>query len=151
MSSYATVDFPGSTSDKESGCQCRRCKRHRFDPWVGKIPWKRKWQPTPVFLPGKFREKRSLVGYSPWGHKESDVLMPHYHSPCVCILSCFSRVWLFCDPVDCSLPVSSVHGIFQARILEWVAISFSRGSSQPRDRTHVSYVSWIGGRSFTTH
>ena len=42
------------------------------DPWVGKIPWRRAWQPTPVFLPGKFHEQRSLVGYSPWGHKESD-------------------------------------------------------------------------------
>ena len=45
-----------------------------------------------------------------------------------------------CDPVDCSPPGSSVHGIFQARILEWVAISFSRGSSQPRDRTQVSRI-----------
>ena len=45
-----------------------------------------------------------------------------------------------CNPKDCSLPGSSVHGIFQARILEWVAISFSRGSSQPRDRTQVSCI-----------
>ena len=45
-----------------------------------------------------------------------------------------------CDPMDCSLPVSSVHGILQARILEWVAISFSRGSSWPRDRTRVSCI-----------
>ena len=51
-----------------------------------------------------------------------------------------------CDPIDCSLPGSSVHGIFQARILEWVAISFSRGSSQPRDQTRVSH---IVGRCFT--
>ena len=43
-----------------------------FDPWVGKIPWRRAWQPTPVFLPGKFHGQRSLVGYSPWGRKESD-------------------------------------------------------------------------------
>ena len=50
-----------------------------------------------------------------------------------------------CDPVDCSLPGSSVHGILQARILEWVAISFSRVSSQPRDQTQVSR---IGGRRF---
>ena len=41
-------------------------------PWVGKIPWRRKWQPTPVLLPGKFHGRRSLVGYSPWGCKESD-------------------------------------------------------------------------------
>ena len=55
-----------------------------------------------------------------------------------------SRVWL-CDPMDCNLP-GSIHEIFQARILEWVAISFSRGSSQPRDRTRVSR---IVGRCFT--
>ena len=45
-------------------CQYRRCG---FDPWVGKIPWRRKWQPTPVFLPGKSHGERSLAGYSPWG------------------------------------------------------------------------------------
>ena len=45
--------FPGGTSGKESTCQCRRCKKYRFDLWVGKIPWRRKWQLTPVFLPGK--------------------------------------------------------------------------------------------------
>ena len=44
----------------------------RFDPWVGKIPWRRKWQPIPIFLPGEFHRQRSLVGCSPWGHKESD-------------------------------------------------------------------------------
>ena len=43
--------------------------RLRFDPWVWKIPWKRKWQPTSVLWPGKFHGQRSLVGYSPWGHK----------------------------------------------------------------------------------
>ena len=43
-----------------------------FNPWVGKIPWRRKWQPTPVFLPGESHGQRSLMGYSPWGHKESD-------------------------------------------------------------------------------
>ena len=42
-------------------------------PWVGKIPWRRKWQPTPVFLPRKFHEQRSLAGYSPWGSKGSDI------------------------------------------------------------------------------
>jgi len=43
-----------------------------FDPWVGKIPWRRKWQPTPVLLPRESLGGRNLVGYSPWGHKESD-------------------------------------------------------------------------------
>ena len=56
-------------SGKESTCQCRR---HRFDPWVGEFPWRRKWQLTSVFLPGKSWKQRSLVGYSPWGRKESD-------------------------------------------------------------------------------
>ena len=54
-------------SGKESACQCRR-QRDGFDPWVGKIPWRRKWQPTPVFLLGKSKGQRSLAGYS-WRHR----------------------------------------------------------------------------------
>ena len=57
---------------KESACQCRRHKRCIFSPWVGKIPWSKKWQPTVVFLPGKFHGQSSQAGYSPQGHKESD-------------------------------------------------------------------------------
>ena len=52
----------------------------------------------------------------------------------------------FCDPMDCSLRGSSVHGILQAKILEWVAMPSSRGSSRLRNQTHISYVSCIGGR-----
>ena len=48
---------------------CLQCRKLRFDPWVGKIPWRRKWQPTPVFFPGESHGQRSLEGYSPWGHK----------------------------------------------------------------------------------
>ena len=66
------MSFPGGASGKEPACQCRRHKRHRFDPWVGKTPLKRAWQPTPVFLPGESHGQRSLVGYSPWGCKELD-------------------------------------------------------------------------------
>ena len=62
--------LPRWRSGKEYACQCRRPKRPGFYPWVGKIPWRRTWQSIPVFLPGKFRGQRSLVGYSPWGHKE---------------------------------------------------------------------------------
>ena len=51
---------------------CLQCRRPRFDPWVGKIPWRREWQLTPVFLPGEFHGQRSLAGYSPWGRRESD-------------------------------------------------------------------------------
>ena len=57
-----------------------------------------------------------------------------------------SHVWLFATPIDCSLPGSSIHGIFQTRVLEWVAISFSRGSSWPRGGNQVSR---IVGRCFT--
>ena len=64
--------FSGGTSGKEPTCQCWRHERPRFDPWVGKIPWRRAWQPTPVFLPGESHGQRRLEGYSPWGHKESD-------------------------------------------------------------------------------
>ena len=70
-------------------------------------------------------------------------------TPCAHWARVLSRVWL-CDSMDCSPPGSYVHGIFQARILEWVAISFSGGSSWPRDWTHVFCSSWFG-RQFFTH
>ena len=54
----------------------RETQETRFDPWLGKIPWKRKRQPTPVILPGKLHGQRSLVGYSPWGRKESEATEP---------------------------------------------------------------------------
>ena len=65
--------FPSGSTGKEFACQWRRYKRCGFCSWVSEIPWKRKWLPTPVFFPGKFHGQRSLVGYSPWGHKESDI------------------------------------------------------------------------------
>ena len=72
--------LPRGTSGKEPTCQCRRRKRCGFDPWVGKIPCRRKWQPTPVFLPGESHGQRSLVGHSPWGHKESDTTEATSHA-----------------------------------------------------------------------
>jgi len=61
--------FPSGSGGTESAHQCRR---QGFDPWVRKIPWRREWQPTPIFLPGESHGQRSLEGYSPWGRKESD-------------------------------------------------------------------------------
>ena len=168
-----------------------KCGRPGIDYCVGKIPWRRKWQSTPALLPGKSHGRRSLIGYSPWCHKESDTnerLHFHFHShPYMntgktialtrqslvskvmsLLLNMLSRLaitflprskvkvkesesevaqlcWTLCNPPDCSPPGFSVHRILQARILEWVAISFSRGSSQPRDRTQVSC---IAGRRF---
>ena len=62
--------LPRWLTGKEPVCKCRRL---RFDPLVRKIPWRRKWQPAPVFLPGKSYGQMSLVGYSPWGCKELDI------------------------------------------------------------------------------
>ena len=73
MTYYSYLGLPRWLSGKESACQCRRRRRYRFDPWVGKIVWRRKWQPAPVFLPGKSHGQRSLAGYSPWACKESDM------------------------------------------------------------------------------
>ena len=64
------MGFPHGSNDKESACQYRQTE---FDPWVRKIPWRREWLPTLGFLPGESHEQRSLVGYSPWGCKESDM------------------------------------------------------------------------------
>ena len=65
--------FSSGTVVKKSACQYRRHKKSGFNPWVRKIPWNRKWQSAPGFLPGKFHEQRSLVNYIPQGCKESDM------------------------------------------------------------------------------
>ena len=62
--------LPWWLSGKELACWCRRLRRCGLDPWSGKIPWSKKWQPTPIFLPGKFHGQRSLEGHSTWGPKE---------------------------------------------------------------------------------
>ena len=64
--------FPGGTRGKEPACQCGRCKRGGFGPWVGKSPWRREWLPTPVVSPMKSHGQRRLTGYSPRGHQELD-------------------------------------------------------------------------------
>ena len=67
-------------SGKESSCQCKRHRRCGFDPWVGKIPWSRRWPPTPIFLPRKPHGQRSLAGYNPYSDRESDTT----EHPCTC-------------------------------------------------------------------
>ena len=135
------TDFPGGARSKEPTCQCR-CERHRFNPWVRKIPWRRKWQPTPVFMPEESHGQRSLAGYSlglqRWALTNLSPISPR-KSVKVKVLVAQSCPTLW-DPMDCSPPDSSIHGILQARIQEWLAISFSRGSSQPRDWTQVSHI-----------
>ena len=116
-------------------------KRHGFDPWVGKVPWRRKWQPTPVFLRGKFHGQRSLASCSPWSRKGSDMHTASGNSLKVKV-KLTQSCQILCNSMD-----YTVHGIFQARILEWIAFPFSRGSSQPKDWTQVSH---IAGGFFTS-
>ena len=75
----SNLHMVSDASGKESACQFRRCKRHRFYPWVGIIPWSRKWHPSPVFLIEKFHGQRNLVDSSPWGHKELEWLSDWAH------------------------------------------------------------------------
>ena len=69
---HVPLIFPGCSDDKSLCLQCLPCGRPGFNPWVRRISWRRKWQPIPVFLPGKSYVWWNLVGYSPWGRKVSD-------------------------------------------------------------------------------
>ena len=101
-----------------------------------------------------------------WDHKVERLMVPAMPNPPACYIHAY-LLWLslfllpfgrvlslqscltLCDPVYCSPPGSSVHGILQAIMLEWMVMPFSRGSSQPRDRSCVSFVSCIAGKFFT--
>ena len=110
--------------------------------------WRRKWQPTPVFLPGESPGQRSLVGCTSMGlHRVGDnwsnlAEAAAAAAAAAAVAKSCPILFNFMDysPLDYS---SSVHGIFQARILEWVTIFFSRRTSQPRDRTHTFCASCI--------
>ena len=71
---YTHMAFQGRASGKEPACQFRRLKRNALNPWVGNIPWRRAWQPTPIFLPGECYGQKRLVGYSPWGSQDQTLL-----------------------------------------------------------------------------
>ena len=93
---YHCLKWPAGASHglsgKEPACQCR------FNPWVRKIPWRRKWQPTPVFLPGESHGQRSLGGYSPRGHKESDMteVLSMHARKMMSYSSCITYVFVAC-------------------------------------------------------
>ena len=95
--------FPSGANGKESPCQCRRCKGLGFYPWVGKIPWSRKWLPTLVFSRRKFHGQRGLVGYSPWGHRVGcNWVQKQNHSPPFLLISCSELckvIQIICIPV----------------------------------------------------
>jgi len=73
---------------------CLQCQRPMFNLWVGKMPWKREWLPTPVFLTGEFHGQRSLMGYSPWGHKESVTVNPKRN-----------QSWIFTGRTEAEAPI----------------------------------------------
>jgi len=119
------------------------------------VSWKRQQIPTPVFWPGDFYGHRSLTGCSPRGRKESD--KDKYMTLLIQNLKKKKKINekvkvaqscpTLCDPLDYSLSGSCAHRSLQARILEWVAVAFSRRRSQPRYQTQVSH---IAGGFFTT-
>ena len=121
-------------------------KEPGFYPWVRKIPWRKEWRSTPVFLPREFHGQRSLEGYSSWGRKETaEQLTLPLSLPAYCLLCAkhrakhktnmyvrvqlLSHVLILCDPVNCSPPGSTVHRIFQARY--WTRLPFPSPGDLP--------------------
>ena len=132
-----------------------------WETWVqclGRIdPLRREWLPTLVFLPGEFHGQRSLGGYSLWGCRvghdwaANTFTCKIYHinhsemSSCeVCLCEVSQSRPTLCDPMDCSLPGSSVHGIFQARTIEWVAISSPGKDEEYVDNSNCVSLSILG-------
>ena len=106
-------------------------KRHRFDSWVGKMPWRRRWQPTAVFLPSKSHRQRNLVGYSPWDYKHSDTtdqLSTHTHTELwerVNVVKVFYiYLWIFLLLIQC--------WVTKNKIYKWKDKSF-----------HIYYNLWL--------
>ena len=129
------LGFPSSSVVKESACQYRRHRVCSFDPWVRKIPWRRTWQPTPVFLPGKSHGQRSLVGYTPWVAKSDTTDHTWNVSLYLCngehIIYVYRLIlppYLGCNPLDLQ---DDIH-FFQKKIVTfpnkvlWIFQMFSR-------------------------
>ena len=83
------LGLPRWCSGKQYTCQGGRHKQCGFDPWVGKISWRRKWQPTPIFLPGEAHGQRNLVGYSQWRPKNQTRQHHHHHNTYFSFHHCF--------------------------------------------------------------
>ena len=141
-------DSPGKNTGEGSNPGLMYCRRicyhlnHQGSPrilkWVAYpfsrwSSWPRNWTRL-SYIAGGF--------FTSWATREAHYTYYSSHQVCVCAKSLQSCLTLS-DPMDCSQPGSSVHGILQARILEWVAMASSRGSSHSRDQTCVSYISWF--------
>ena len=124
-------------------------KRPEFDPWIWKIPWSRKWQPTPVFLPGKFHGQKRLVRYSPWGRKELD-MTEHAYMLLLLLLSHFSCVLLFAAPWSVANQASLSMGF--SRQEYWSGLPFPTPGDLPNPEIKVASLSSpaLAGRFFTT-
>ena len=108
-------------SSKEFACQGRRHKRCRFDPWVGKIPWRRERQPTPVFLPEKSHGQGSLVGYRPRGHKRVGHDWAAEHTPMPCSINQFlfsESCWSLCPAPNWTKDRTPISGFLLTVILD---------------------------------
>ena len=129
---YAHIwGFPGGASGKEPVCQCSRCKRPGFDPWVGKFPWRRKWQPIPVFLPGKSHGQRSLA-------KEFDMsehacththFFSHFQHSLVLFLRHYNNVIILCILI---LQEMTGHRMLVNILSKWSTSVFSTSWQQTR-------------------
>ena len=108
---FSYEGFLGGASGKETACQCRRQNRCRFDPCVGKIPWRRTWQPTPVSLPGESRDRetwRAIVHRVTKSLTQLKLLSRHTHTKTASCCSVTKLCPALCNPIDCSKPGSSV-------------------------------------------
>ena len=146
--------FPGGASHKQQAWQCSRCKRCGLSPWVGKIPCRRNSNPlqypcleNPMDKGARRATVHGVAKSQTWPKqlythtRDRFSFFPQINGILFLVLKCVlvtQPCLALCNPKDCSPPGSSVHEILQTRILLWVAISFSRGSSQPRDQTRVS-------------
>ena len=159
------LGFPGGSAVKDPPAM-REPQETRVQSLCPNIPWRRKWQPTPIFLPGKSHGQRSLVGL--WGRKESDMTENSTHTRNRLSFSWVCRVFLLL-PQNNSHAKGKYFGMTNLTLLHreraqsfhtlsvhvtlpkspgiWVGVPFSRGSSQPRDWTQVSHIS---GRFFTS-
>ena len=150
------MGFPGGSNSKELACQCRTHKRCRLILLVRKIPWRRAWQPTPVFLPEESHGQKNLAGYSPWGPKETRLrdciymcLYTHTHTICVyarlsklhmyiCMLS-FSCVCVYIYICNGSYKKNEIMP-FTATRMQLEIIILSEVSQKEKDKYHTNHL-----------
>ena len=150
--------FPGGSVVKNLPSNVRDIGDASLIFGLGRSPWRRKWQPTPVFLPVKSQGQRSLVGYSPWGHKESNTIeqlnnntLAHHGKAAAAAAKSLQSCPTLCDPRDGSPPGPPIPGILQAITLEWVAIAFSNAWKRKWVPYRLSGGLPLGGWVLTCH